>query len=209
MNSLREFLFLTTYVYSRLLKKLRGIALRNSKIHKTSKIESGSTVINTVFKKHSFCGYDCLFNNCEVGSFTSIAGKVIVGGSAHPVHYVSTSPVFLSHKDSVKTKFSRHDFYYIPKTTIGNDVWVGEGAYIKAGINIGHGAVIGMGSVVTKDVPAYAIVAGNPAKLVRMRFESEIVDAMLKIKWWDFSDEELARAAHHFTDPSKFIENMK
>ena len=78
------------------------------------------------------------------------------------MEYVSTSPVFLDHRDSVKAKFSHHHYVWRAKTSIGHDVWIGEAALIKGGLNIGHGAVIGMGSVVTKDVPPYAIVAGNP-----------------------------------------------
>lgn len=197
------------YIYARLLKKGRGVAIKGSDIHKTSKVESGSTIIDTVFEKHSFCGYDCLFNNCEVGSFTSIANKVTVGGSAHPMHFVSMSPVFLSHKDSVRTKFSMHDFHDIPRTKIGNDVWIGEGVFVKAGVEIGHGSVVGMGSVVTKDVAPYSIVAGNPAQFIRRRFSEDQIADLLDIEWWAFSDNELRHSADLFKDPELFIEYCK
>lgn len=67
------------YIYSKALKKLRGSSIRNSVIHRTSKVESGSTVVNTTFGKHSFCGYDCEIINCDIGSFLSIASGVIIG----------------------------------------------------------------------------------------------------------------------------------
>ncbi len=193
------------YVVSRLLKKARCSAIADSDIHPTSKVESGSTIIRTRFDRHSFCGYDCTFIDCDVGAFCSIASRVTVGGSRHPMEYVSTSPVFLSHRDSVKTKFSRHPYVWRVRTTIGNDVWIGENVQIKGGVSIGHGAVIGMGSVVTRDVAPYEIVGGNPARLIRMRFSPEIVEALLKMAWWDLPDSELRRLAPHFQDPDRML----
>ena len=192
-------------MFSRVLKKARGNAIKDGFIHPTSKVESGSTIVRTRFDRHSFCGYDCTFIDCDIGSFCSIANSVTAGGSRHPIEYVSTSPVFLSHSDSVKAKFSRHPYKWRAKTTIGHDVWIGEGVLIKGGVSIGHGAVIGMGSVVTKDVPPYAIVAGNPAKLIRMRFRPEVINALLKLQWWSLSDEELRRLASLFPDPEAML----
>ena len=194
-----------SYILARLQKKSRLSAVRASQIHATSKVEPGSQVVGTVMDRHSFCGYDCTLLNAKIGSFCSISDEVYIGGSAHPIEYVSTSPVFLSHRDSVKAKFSRHEYYHMPETRIGNDVWIGHGAKIRAGVTIGHGAVVGMGAVVAKDVRPYAIVAGNPAREIRRRFEDSAVEALLAIAWWDFDDEKLARAAQSFTDPARFI----
>lgn len=194
-----------TYIYAKLLKKLRGSAVRGSKVHATSKVEAGSAVIDSTFDRYSFCGYDCNILSCDVGAFCSIANKVSIGGVAHPVSFVSTSPVFLSHKDSVKAKFAAHDFLPRVRTFIGNDVWVGEGSYIKAGVRVGHGAVIGMGSVVTKDVEPYAVVGGNPAKIIRMRFERGIVDALLAMAWWEMSEEELSLMGRFFDRPEELL----
>jgi hypothetical protein len=74
-----------------------------------------------------------------------------------------------------------------PGSSIGHDVWVGQDAVILRGIRIGHGAVVAAGAVVTKDVPAYAIVGGNPAKIIRYRFEKEIIDELLSLSWWDYA----------------------
>ncbi|MNO53313.1 Chloramphenicol acetyltransferase [compost metagenome] len=196
------------YLYSRLLKKCRGKAVRHSLIPPSSKVESGCTIINSEFGEHSFCGYDCSFIHTSVGSFCSIASRVVVGGARHPIEYVSTSPVFLSHKESIKKKFSRHDYRWEPKTVIGHDVWIGEGVYVKGGVTIGVGAVIGMGSVVTKDVPPYAIYAGNPARFIRYRFSAEIVAGLLASRWWEYSDEKLASVAAQFNDPEAFLESQ-
>jgi chloramphenicol O-acetyltransferase type B len=193
------------YIYSKIIKKLRGSAIKNSVIHHTSKVESGCQIINSSFSKHSFCGYDCSILNCDIGSFCSIANRVTIGGARHPIEFVSTSPVFLSHKDSVKTKFAHHDYLPTIKTIIDNDVWIGDGVFIKAGVHIGHGAVVGMGSVVTKNVIPYSIVAGNPAKLIRMRFNDKIINSLLKSQWWNKSDNELQEIAIYFDKIDEFL----
>jgi len=193
------------YIISSLIKKLRGSAVLDSAIHPTSKVESGSTIVRTTFDRHSFCGYDCTLVDCTVGAFCSIANKVTIGGARHPMEYMSTSPVFLHHRDSVKTKFARHRYEWRTKTTIGNDVWIGENALIKGGLTIGDGAVVGMGSVVTKNVPAYAVVAGNPARMVRMRFEPDVIEALLKMQWWNYPDAELVRLGPMIVDPKGML----
>ena len=197
------------YYLSKLFKKARLSSIKFSEIDVTAKIESGCSIVNSSFQKHSFCGYDCSIISVTVGRFCSIASRVTIGGVAHPAHFVSTSPVFLLHKDSVKDKFGCHEYLPMVKTNIGHDVWIGDGAYIKAGINIGHGAIVGMGSVVTKDVPPYAIVAGNPARLIRYRFDQGLIDDLLVIQWWDWSDYELLKYGEYFNDPQALVAVVK
>jgi len=193
------------YYYAKFLKKIRGSAILNSNIGYDSKIEPGSSFINSRIEKHSYVGYDSTIINTRIGSFCSIANNVKIGGATHPVHFVSTSPVFLSHKDSVKEKFAYHDFLPEIYTDIGHDVWIGENALIKSGVSIGIGSVIGMGSVVTKDVPAYAIVAGNPAKIIKFRFDPNMVDALLASEWWKMGKENLKKYGKFFNDPKKLL----
>ncbi|WP_442920484.1 CatB-related O-acetyltransferase [Methanobrevibacter sp.] len=76
---------------------------------------------------------------------------------------------------------------------VGNDVWIGSDAKILSGTKINDGSIIGANSIVTKDVPPYAIVAGNPAKIIRYRFNNEIIEKLLEIKWWNFKEEELIK----------------
>jgi virginiamycin A acetyltransferase len=80
---------------------------------------------------------------------------------------------------------------------VGDDVWLGQDAVVLSGVRIGHGAIVGTKAVVTKDVPPYAIVAGNPARVVKMRFDNQTVARLLELAWWDWSHERIQRALIH------------
>ena len=128
----------------------------------------------------------------SIGSFCSIApGVVIVLAAAggHRPDWITTFPFVQFFKD-----FRHFSFPPIEKcdVVIGNDVWIGMDTTILSGVKIGDGAIIGSSSVVTKDVPAYSIVAGNPAKLIRMRFDEETIDMLLRIKWWEWELQRIA-----------------
>ena len=127
----------------------------------------------------------------KIGSFCSFAPdvKVFLGGE-HRTDWVTTYPFSVLWE--IAKKFTGH-----PATKgdviIGNDVWIGNGAIILSGVTISDGAVIGAGAVVTKDVPAYGIVAGNPARLVKKRFDEDIVQRLLKIAWWNWEDDKIQK----------------
>lgn len=200
---------LLSYYWSKLFKKLRSKAIVNSVIHKTSKVEAGSEIVNSSFDKHSFCGYNCEIINVQIGSFCSIANHVVIGGGMHPIDWVSTSPVFYKGRDSVKTKFSEFEREAPKKTIIGNDVWIGECTLIKQGVTIGDGAIIGMGSVVTRDVAPYSIVGGCPAKEIRKRFTDDIVTELLQSKWWNLPEDKLRLYANEIKSPVEFLKLIK
>ena len=197
------------YYYFKILLKSRGVGLVDSVLGFDSKIESGTSFISSSLGDYSYCGYDCNIVNVDIGRFCSLSNRVVIGGAAHPMHFVSTSPVFLSHKDSVKTKFSKHEYLPQIRTIIGHDVWVGENVMIKAGVRIGCGAVVGMGAVVTKDVPDYAVVAGNPARIIRYRFQREVIEDLLASEWWELSSEELFKLGRYFDSPGSFLKEIR
>lgn len=120
----------------------------------------------------------------RIGKFCSIAGGVrIFLAVDHRSDWITTYPFPLIWREAHGIKghpFSKGDI------AIGNDVWIGQNATILSGVTIGDGAVIGGCAVVTGNVPPYAIVAGNPAKLIRYRFENEKIERLLKLKWWDW-----------------------
>ncbi len=115
------------------------------------------------------------------------------------------SPVFYEGRDSVKAKFSTHERPPVERGSIGNDVWIGEGAFTQQVLRIGLEAVVGMGSVVPSDVQDYAIVGGVPARIIRRRIDWETVRRLLETRWWEFDDENLRRLARHFKDPQRFL----
>lgn len=197
------------YYWMKFFRKIRGVAIKNSFVHKTSKLESGTQFINSTIDRHSFCGYDCDISSCDIGSFTSIANGVIIGGGMHPMEWVGMSPVFYEGRDSIKAKFSKFERDSIKKTIIGHDVWIGNNCLIKQGIKIGNGAVVGMGSVVTKDVEPYAIVAGNPAKIIRKRFDDNTIKKLLETEWWNLSDSKLMKYARYIKEPKRFLQEIE
>ena len=122
----------------------------------------------------------------KIGRFCSIADGVgIVLSVGHRPDWITTYP--LSYVLEGVQELQGLPAYK-GSVTIGNDVWIGKNAIILSGVTIGDGAVIGAGSVVTKDVEPYAIVAGNPANLIRKRFDQKTIDELLKIKWWNWDE---------------------
>ena len=127
-------------------------------------------------------------NDVLIGSFCSFADNITIFlGGNHRTDWVTTYPFGHIHQD----KFPHHGEGH-PATkggvVIGNDVWVGSGATIMSGVTIGDGAVIGANSMVVKDVPPYAIVGGNPAKVLKYRFTEDQIERLLQSPWWELSD---------------------
>lgn len=133
----------------------------------------------------------------DIGKFCSIAANVRINALEHPINRLT------SHKMTYRpNEYFRHiglDMDYrayrqSKRVTIGNDVWIGHGAVIMPGVSIGHGSVVGANAVVTRDVGHYTIVAGSPARPIRPRFPSDIVDRLLTLQWWDWPVEMIFRA---------------
>lgn len=196
------------YAFARFVTNMQPKAVKNGKIDKKAKIGHGTQFVDSSIGRYSYIGANCGVVKTEIGSFCSIAAGTSIGGGAHPLTFVSSSPVFCKGKNILKTNFAVHDFDPYKKTVIGHDVWIGAKCLIKGGVTIGTGAVIGMGSVVTKDVPPYAIVGGNPAKIIRYRFDEETVKGLLESKWWELPEEELKEKATLFTDPKDFLKHL-
>ncbi|MCQ2441094.1 MAG: CatB-related O-acetyltransferase [Clostridia bacterium] len=144
------------------------------------------------FESHVTHHYDFNGDKLIIGKFCQIAQGVnfVMNGANHQMNAVSTYPFYI---------FDGWDQEAPPPsemplkgdTVIGNDVWIGQNSTILPGVHIGDGAIIGLNSVVGSDVEPYTVVAGNPAKPIRKRFDDELIEIMLQLKWWDLKTEEI------------------
>jgi acetyltransferase-like isoleucine patch superfamily enzyme len=129
---------------------------------------------------------------------------------ASPRPHVGASPVVAARLSAIRAVLPLlvpgRTYRSTRNTTVGNDVWIGYGAMILGGASVGDGAVVAAGSVVFSDVPPYAVVAGNPAKIMRSRFSPEIVERLLRIQWWSWPDDRIRANLDWFHKPiSEFV----
>jgi hypothetical protein len=137
-----------------------------------------------------------------IGRYCSIAGTVRIINRNHPLDFKSTHAMFCISR----FKFCDKDLVGYTPLNIGNDVWIGHNAIITPNVRkIGDGAVIAAGAVVNKDAPPYAVIVGNPARIVRYRFPQEIIDELLASKWWEKDIEELKSNIKEFQQPYERI----
>jgi len=132
--------------------------------------------------------------NVIIGSFCSIAKEVeILTGGNHRADWVTTFPFGRLNTDIFPFDDKNAQPLSKGNVVIQDDVWIGHKAMIMSGVTIGYGAVVAAGALVVKDVPPYAIVGGNPAKVLKYRFEDDAVARLLNLKWWELPDEEIAQ----------------
>lgn len=169
----------------------KNTVLDNVKFSIYNKIGENSVLENVEIQAYSYCEPNCIFQNTIIGKYCDIARNVRIGATQHPIERAT------SHHFTYRRKMygfaKEDDNFFLDKrkskvTHIGHDVWIGHGVVIEAGVHVGNGAVIGSSAVVTKDVPPYAIVVGVPAKIIRYRFDEDVIQAMQKIAWWDWKD---------------------
>lgn len=162
-----------------------------------------SYVISAVVQGHVVP--DCDRPNVEIGNFSSIGGHVsweMGMGINHDFHAVSTSPYFFE-----------GEMNFGGNIVIGSDVWIGKGCHLKSShiehaLTIGDGAVVASDSVVAHDVPPYAIVGGNPARIIKYRFPEPMIEAFGRIRWWDWDKGKIEMNRRYFCDPDVFVKKF-
>ncbi len=185
-----------------------NVQLRNVHLGRYTEIQSNSLLEDTFLGDYSYCaGYNQIFG-AEIGKFCSIATFVRINPGNHPCY----------------TRVAQHHFTYRcsqyglgeddgaffqerreKKVCIGHDVWLGHNVTVMPGVRIGNGAAVGSGAVVTHDVEPYAVMAGVPARKIRMRFEDAIIRGIEASRWWDWDHNTLKKRLADFQNIERFI----
>ena len=178
----------------------------NSRISTKANIAGPSQISDSDIGDYTYISMNSIILSTKIGKFCSIGPNLFCGWGIHPTNGLSTSPAFYSLNKQVGITFSKENKIKerLP-IEIGNDVFIGMNVTILDGVTIGDGAVIGAGAVVSKNIPPYAIAIGTPIQILRYRFKPQIIEKLLKIKWWDFEEEELKEVEKHFFKIEEFV----
>lgn len=164
-------------------------------------IGKGSRVNNSHFGDYSYCDRFADIANAQIGKFANIAAFARIGATDHPLHTASCHH-FLYRSDDYWEDAGRDEEFFEHRRSrtahIGHDTWIGAGAMVKPEVTVGHGAVVAAGAVVTKDVAPYSIVAGTPARPLRLRQPREIVERLIALAWWDWPHDRLRQTLDDF-----------
>lgn len=173
-------------------------------------ILSGAKLNNVKIGKYSRIGVNCQVTSATIGNFTAIGKDTVITVGQHPTNYLTSHSIFYK-----KGNWGWHDDWIAPidfksdkHVTIGNDVWIGRQCIIMDGVEIGDGAIVATGAVVTKDVPPYAIVGGVPAKVIKYKFPQEVIDRLEEIKWWNLPDEKITEVIDLFHKKDPTLEDI-
>lgn len=190
----------------------RQVELFNCSLANYVAVQTGCELTKTQIGRYSYVGRETNLNEVSVGSFSSIGPRTLLGCGEHPSNLISTAPLFYSTRRQCGIAFAAKDHFEERKPiTLGHDVWLGAHVFVRDGVTIGDGAIVAAGSVVTKDVPPYAIVGGVPAKIIRTRFAESEIARLLAVRWWDWDETRLRANQPWFaqSDIAKFLEKAK
>lgn len=204
------------YAGNALLNQLRFRALQQhrlafavgSRLEDHVTLYEHSAAYHSTIGRHTYLGAYTVVVNAEIGAFCSIGPNVRIGPGRHPTStFISTHPAFYSPIAHTAVTFvDRLRFDEKLPTRIGPDVWIGAHAVIADGVTVGAGAIVAAGAIVTRDVPAYAIVGGVPAKVIRARFEPDQIQRLLALRWWERSDDWLREHGDAMRDIARLDE---
>lgn len=175
--------------------------LHDCRLGRFTEVGARTSMVETVLDDYSYIVHDGETAYTTVGRFCSIASHVRINPGNHPMerasqaHFTYRSRQYWPEEADDEALF---DWRRSHAVTIGNDVWIGHGVVILPGRTIGTGAIVGAGAIVTRDVAPYTIVAGNPARVIRRRFDEKIGDRLQALAWWNWDHERLRRALPDF-----------
>lgn len=181
----------------------------NTKFSMTTALGRYSRCMNVFIGNYSSLRGGTRAMNAVIGNYTVIAKECEIGLGVHPTSYLTCHSIFYKntpwgfHPEWVKDV---GDIVRI--TNIGNDVWIGAKSIVMDGVTIGDGAIVAAGSVVTKDVPPFAVVGGAPAKIIKYRFSQDVIDRLEKIQWWNLPDEKITEVVDLFHIKNPTLEDI-
>ena len=182
-----------------------GVEFIDSTFGRYCEIGRGSRINNSIIGDYSYCDRYTDIANASVGKFSNIASFVRIGASDHPLdraslhHFQYRSDDYWDNAAADNAWFEKRENRI---SYIGHDTWLGHNAQIKPDITIGHGAVIASGAVVTKSVSPYTIVAGVPAKPLRVRLARRLANKMIELAWWDWDHDKIEECLPDFRNLS-------
>ena len=182
--------------------------IKDCRFGRYTEVGDHARLADSVLDDYSYLERGCDIMSTDIGKFSNIAAMVRINPGFHPMERPT-----LHHFTYRRAKYglapeddaSFFEWRRRQRVSIGHDTWIGHGVVIMPGVRIGNGAVIGSNSVVTKDVPAYAIAAGAPAKVLRQRFTKSIASAIESTAWWDWDHDTLAERMDDFCDLRRFL----
>lgn len=191
-----------------------GVSLHETTLGRYTEVQTGSVLRNVALGDYSYVTRLCDIANARIGRFANIASFVRIGATDHPMHRATQHHFTYRASNYWEDAEDEAAFFEARQkrlTHVGHDVWIGHGALIRPEVTVGHGAVIAMGAVVTKDVPPYAIVAGNPARRLRDRHPPEIAERLIALAWWDWNHARLRAALDDFRalDAAGFLQKYE
>lgn len=167
---------------------------------------NGVSAETVTFGSHTYVNSNTRIRFAKFGKFCSIGSNVRIGLGLHPSNLISSHPSFYSTNKNFKTFADKNYFREYETVEIGNDVWIGENAIVMGGLEIGDGAIVAAGAIVTKNVKAYEVVGGIPAKTIKFRFSEEEIQKIRSTRWWDKEESWYEENHPLFRNTDKFFD---
>ena len=167
--------------------------VHNSRLGYHTYIDSMVAISNCEIDEYSYVSRGTKIINTKIGRYCSIGPECRINMGQHPMNLLGTSPIFYASRNKLGICIDPREYTEFRNVDIGNDIWIGSQVTILGGVQIGDGAIVAAGSVVTKDVSPFSVVAGVPAKIIKMRFTAEIIDLLKEARWWELDADDLCK----------------